>query len=319
MLTAIAALAFQASITVDAWTEPVGTDADDPAIVYRGENSLIIGTDKTEAPGGGLAVFNLDGKKVSGVTGLNRPNNVDVVQAFSMGSETVSLAVATERESSRLIIYSVSADGTLKDLTGRTALVRGGKKVKPMGVAVSQRDGRTFVFITPKEPMGVGQVLVGELRLDAEKGRIDFVENSWFGSFSGKKETESVAVEPSSGTVFYSDEGHGIWRYPSPLSLDGKLIANPKHTGDHEGLAFLSGYLVSTDQRVDNTVFWVYDLATLALKGSFSMGTDETDGIEICAMPMGAKYPEGIMVAMNSKGKNFAIVDVRKIKKAVRL
>ncbi|HLO97286.1 MAG TPA: phytase [Fimbriimonas sp.] len=316
MLALAASILFHVSIPVDTWTDPVGTDADDPAIVYRGSNSLILGTDKTEAPNGGLAVFNLNGKKIGGVTGLDRPNNVDVVQRFKIGKRNVTLAVVTERAANQLRIFEVTQSGKLVDLTGSTKLSRDGKAILPMGVATYQAKNTNFVTITPKEASGPGQCLVGTLKFNSETNKVDFQEREWKGPFSGKKETESVAIEPKTGTTFYSDEGHGVWKIR--LNQEPKLIANPLHTGDHEGLAFLNGKLISTDQRKENTYFWAYDLQTSKLLGSFSLGTDETDGIDICARPMGTKFPKGIMVAMNSKGKNFAIVDVRKISNALK-
>lgn len=316
MLALAASLAFHVSISVDTWTDPVGTDADDPAIVYRGSQSLILGTDKTESPNGGLAVFNLNGKKMGGVTGLDRPNNVDVIQSFKLGRRKVSLAIVTERAANQLRLFEVTKDGKLIDLTGSTKLSRDGKAVLPMGVSAYQTNGTSLVTITPKEASGKGQCLVGSLRFNSKTGKVDFQQVEWKGPFSGKKETESVAIDPRSGDLYYSDEGHGVWKLRS--NQEPKLIANPLHTGDHEGLAFLNGKLISTDQREGNTVFWAYDLRSSKLLGSFSLGTDETDGIDICAKPMGAKYPKGIMVAMNSKGKNFAIVDVRKIIAALR-
>jgi 3-phytase len=316
MLALAASFALHVSISVDTWTEPVGTDADDPAIVYRGSNSLILGTDKTEAPNGGLAVFNLKGKKIGGVTGLDRPNNVDVVQKFVLGRRSSSLAVVTERAANQLRIFEVKPDGSLVDLTGNTKLSRDGKAILPMGISAYQSKGTTFATITPKEASGEGQCLVGTLKHNAGTGKVDFLPLKWKGPFSGKKETESVAINPRSGDLYYSDEGHGVWKLVG--SNEPKLITNADHTGDHEGLAFLDGKLISTDQRIDNTYFWAYDLRTSKMLGSFSLGTDETDGIDICAKPMGAQYPRGIMVAMNSKGKNFAIVDVRKILAALK-
>ncbi|MEL6276073.1 MAG: phytase, partial [Bacteroidota bacterium] len=66
-------------------TEPVQFDTDDPAIWYNANdpaNSLILGTDKEV--GGGLYVFDLDGKILTDKTvyGLSYPNNVDVEYGF---------------------------------------------------------------------------------------------------------------------------------------------------------------------------------------------------------------------------------------------
>jgi len=68
-------------------TEPVNFDSDDPAIWVNPKDpskSLIIGTDKDI--NGGLFVFNLEGKiqKDLSVTGLQRPNNVDIAYGLTL-------------------------------------------------------------------------------------------------------------------------------------------------------------------------------------------------------------------------------------------
>lgn len=97
------------------------------------------------------------------------------------------------------------------------------------------------------------------------------------------------------------------------------IIKNDAHSGDHEGLALWGNWLVSTDQRAERSVFWLYDRKSLKLVGSFSAPVDDTDGIEIFAKPMGPKFPKGIMVAMNSKDRNFAIFDLRAIASALQM
>jgi 3-phytase len=69
-------------------TEPVQFDTDDPAIWINpadSSKSLIIGTDKDE--NGGLYVFDLKGKiiKDKTVTGLKRPDNVDIAYGLVLG------------------------------------------------------------------------------------------------------------------------------------------------------------------------------------------------------------------------------------------
>ncbi len=87
-------------------TQPVPDDADDPAIWVNKSNpsqSRVIGTNKVKRPTGGLYVFNLDGKIVQKITGLDRPNNVDVYQNWN----GLDIAVCTERLQGRLRIYKI--------------------------------------------------------------------------------------------------------------------------------------------------------------------------------------------------------------------
>jgi 3-phytase len=62
-------------------TEQVGQDADDPAVWIHPKDprkSLILGTNKVAAPDGALVVLDLEGKVRQRVTGIDRPNNVDI-------------------------------------------------------------------------------------------------------------------------------------------------------------------------------------------------------------------------------------------------
>jgi 3-phytase len=36
-------------------------------------------------------------------------------------------------------------------------------------------------------------------------------------------------------------------------------------------------------------------------------GADETDGLEVVSRPLGARFPKGLMIAMNSRGRNFLV------------
>ncbi|HTF29477.1 MAG TPA: phytase, partial [Flavitalea sp.] len=91
-------------------TDTVPSDTDDPAIWINQQDpgkSLVIGTDKNER--GGLYVFDLKGKMdtTRSVRGLNRPNNVDIEYGFKLGGGMIDIAVATERYTHKLRIYSL--------------------------------------------------------------------------------------------------------------------------------------------------------------------------------------------------------------------
>ena len=81
-------------------TEAVSADPDDPAIWVHptdGARSLIIGTNKVKAPDGALVVFDLRGKIVQTVAGLDRPNNVDIEYGLRLNGQDTDVAVTTER------------------------------------------------------------------------------------------------------------------------------------------------------------------------------------------------------------------------------
>src|SRR5215217_3363092 len=91
-------------------TEAVKYDTDDPAIwVNKADpaKSLVIGTDKDAD--GALYVFDLQGKIVQNkvVRGLKRPNNVDLAYGLMLNGKPTDIAVASERITHKLRIFSV--------------------------------------------------------------------------------------------------------------------------------------------------------------------------------------------------------------------
>ena len=89
-------------------SEQVKHDTDDPAIWVNPQNpakSLIVGTDKDVD--GALYVFDLQGKidEEKTVSGLKRPNNVDIEYGLMINGESVDIAVVTERLENRIRIF----------------------------------------------------------------------------------------------------------------------------------------------------------------------------------------------------------------------
>src|SRR5262245_7343060 len=140
-------------------TLAVPMDADDPAIwINRADpsRSLILGTAKSAAPDGALAVFALDGTVRQLVTGLDRPNNVDVEYGFSLRGIPTDVAVVTERLRRRLRAFTIAADGSgVSEASGESLshILDGaqGEEGAPMGIALYRRpDGAIFAIVAPK-------------------------------------------------------------------------------------------------------------------------------------------------------------------------
>jgi 3-phytase len=307
-------------------TAEVADDPDDPAIWVHPtdpERSLILGTNKAKAPTGALVVFGLDGAVRQTVAGIDRPNNVDVEYGLEVGGERIDVAVVTERLQHRLRIFRITADG-VSDVTGRTQIVGEGDAAAPMGISLYRRpgDGTIFAIVAPKTGPRTGYLSQYRLEADgAGKVNASFVRS--FGRFSGAGEIEAVAVDDALGYVYYADEGDGIHKYHAdPDHADAsKELAHFGQSGfkaDREGIAIYArddgtGYLLCTDQLKDNSEYHVYrregepgrphDHSKLlkVIRG----GADSTDGLEVTSRPLGAKFPQGMMVAMNSGGRNF--------------
>lgn len=304
-------------------TEAVRHDSDDPAVWVnraRPERSLILGTNKDDGEGGALVVFDLDGKTLRTISGIHRPNNVDVEYGFRLGKSIVDLAVITERGRKRLRIFSISKSGQLADVTGNTQLFLSdsGPEQEPMGIGLYRdpKTGTIDAIVSRKSGPPIGYL--GRFRLVARAGKVDAVDVGRLGHFSGQGEIESVVVDDALRTIYYSDELAGL----RSIRLDGSkasLFGKAIFKGDREGLALLDGHLMATDQIKGGSRLFAFDLDTTDEPvATFLTGADDTDGIDICAVPLGPRFPQGIFVAMNSRGKNFWIYDLRDLRKHLK-
>jgi 3-phytase len=314
-------------------TEPVTNDPDDPAIWVHPSDpsrSLILGTDKTPAPGGALVVFGLDGKIRQTIANIDRPNNVDVEYGLKLQGKLSDIAVLTERLRKRLRIFAIAPDGSkLEDLSPQGLPVfagQSGEQAAPMGIALYRRpkDGVIFAIVGRKEGPQDGYFWQYQLQ-DDRTGKVTARKVREFGRFSGTGEIEAIAVDDELGYVYYADEGDGIHKWHAdPEHPDAaRELAHFGKDGfqaDREGIAIYvlsggNGYIVCTDQLAGNSEYRIYRREgepgnphdhSRILK-VFRGGADSTDGIEISSLALGPRFPSGLMAAMNSRGRNFLV------------
>jgi 3-phytase len=323
-------------LSPDLVTASVTDDPDDPAIWVHPSDparSLIIGTNKVAAPNGALVVFALDGTIRQTVSGIDRPNNVDIETGVVLDGQMVDLAITTERLQRRLRIFSIAADGSGLTDIGAVPVLEGetGDHSEPMGISLYKRpaDGALFAIVAPK--LGASTNYLWQYRLTGDgKGGVNGTLVRRFGNFSevgaepGEPgEIEAIVVDDELGYVYYSDERHGIhkWHADPDHAEAGKELAVFGTSGyqlDREGLALYThadgtGYLVSTDQIPGGSVFKLYRREGEAgqphrhiVVGEAKTTTDETDGIEVVSTSLPG-FPKGLLVAMNSGPRNFAL------------
>jgi 3-phytase len=114
-------------------TETVVHDTDDPAIWINPKDaskSIIIGTDKDTD--GGMYAFDLNGKIIHKVSGLKRPNNVDIEYGFVLNGKKTDIAAVTERETNKVKFYSLP---DLKEI-GEISVFEGETERGPMGISM---------------------------------------------------------------------------------------------------------------------------------------------------------------------------------------
>lgn len=328
-------------------TARLSNDPDDPAIWVHPTDptrSVIIGTMKVAAPAGAVVVFGLDGQIRQMISGIDRPNNVDVEYGLRLAGRTVDIAVATERLARQLRIFRIDpAEGRLIDLGGVQILEgQEGEAGAPMGIGLYRRnrDGAIFAIVAPKE--GPRDGYLWQYRLsDRGGGRVvaEFVRR--FGKFSAttvreENEIEALVVDDALGYVYYADEADGIhkWHADPDAPDAGRELAHFARTGfrgDREGVAIYAlpdgtGYIVCTDQLDEDSEYHVYprdgssgnphdhSREIAVLRG----GADATDGLEISSSPLGPGLPNGVMIAMNSTPQNFLVFRWQDVAAAVQ-
>jgi 3-phytase len=328
-------------------TAQLSNDPDDPAIWVHPDDAsriLILGTMKVAAPAGAVVVFGMDGQIRQVISGIDRPNNIDVEYGMRLGGRTADVAVATERLSRQLRVFRIDpSGGTLVDLGGIPVLEgQAGETGAPMGLGLYRRgrDGAIFAIVAPKE--GPREGYLWQYRLfDAGGGRVGASFVRRFGTFSAttlreENEIEAVAVDDALGFVYYADEAGGIhkWHADPDHADAGRELAHFARTGyrgDREGIAIYAlpdgrGYILVTDQLDENSEYHVYpregepgsphdhSREIAVLRG----GADATDGIEISSRPLGPGLPSGVLIAMNSAPRNFLVFRWQDVALAVK-
>lgn len=305
-------------------TEPVPGDADDPAIWLHPTDpskSLILGTDKR----GGLYVFGLGGRILAerSVTGLARPNNVDVEQDVVLDGRRVDLAVVTERDAGRVRVFALPGmeplDGGGRDVfAGETR-----ERQAVMGVGLYKRpaDGALFAILSRKS--GPTDGYLWQYRVDGDgRGGVRLTKVRELGAFSGGAgEIEAVYVDDALGYVYYADEPTGIRKYAADPEAPGAdrelaLFGTAGFREDREGISLYAlddetGYLLVSDQQAnlfrvyprEGTAHDPHDHPEIAV---IPVSTVESDGSETTSRPLGPQLPHGAFIAM-SEDRTFQI------------
>ncbi|MEJ6979091.1 phytase [Pedobacter sp. P351] len=307
-------------------TEVASHDTDDPAIWINRKNatnSLIVGTDKDSD--GALYLYDLNGKVIKKSIGLKRPNNVDIAYGMMIKGLSTAIAVTTERESNKIRIFSMPDltpidNGGIEVFTDETE--RG-----PMGVALYTRPSDKKIFAIVGRKSGPKENYLWQYELVPNfNGSVSARLIRKFGSYSGTKEIEAIAVDNQMGYVYYSDEGVGIRKYyADPAKKDNKQLAlfgDKDFKEDNEGISIYqtsdsTGYILVSNQQINSFMVYKREGDEKNPNGhklikEIPFSTIESDGSDVTNFNLGGKFPKGMFVAM-SNGKVFHYYDWRDI------
>ncbi len=297
-------------------SDAVPHDAEDVAFWIDRRNpskSLILATDKHET-NGGLFVYDVSGHLVPGkhVGGILRPNNVDVEYGLSIAGQPVDIAVTTERAGNRLRVHR------LPELTpidgGGIEVFEGVKQRLPMGIALYKRprDGAIFAIIS--RSTGPSGSYIWQYRLHTESGVVTASKVREFGTYSGRKTMESLAVDDGLGYLYASDEQVGVRKYQADPDVPNAnrelaLFAQSGFKEDHEGISIYesgprSGYIIVSDQgakrfhlfRREGDAGNPHQHSDL---GTVMVDAFDSDGSDVTNVALGPRFPQGVLVAMS--------------------
>lgn len=297
-------------------TDPVKHDTDDPAIWVNPADpaqSLVLGTDKDED--GAIYVYDLKGKIIEEkvVRNLKRPNNVDVAYGLSLGGQQVDIAVATERFTHKLRIFSLPDmkaidNGGLDMFVGES----GEEHRDLMGIALyTNAEGQIYAVVGRKNGPTDGTYLWQYLLEDDGNGAVQATLARKFGQFSGTKEIEAIAVDNELGYIYYSDEQVGVRKYyadPAKGNDELALISAEGYKEDNEGISFYktsdtTGYIIVSDQSANHFKFYKREGEGSAhdhqLLTSIPVMTNNSDGSETVSIPLNDDFKHGLFVAMS--------------------
>jgi 3-phytase len=312
---------------VETW----GDAADDPAIWVNPRDpakSAVIATDKNL----GLYVYDLEGRLLQTVTD-GRMNNVDLRDGFMVDSKARTLVAASNRTDKSIALYFLDP-ATRK-------LARAGDPVPtgfgdPYGLCMYAGATGHYVFVNNGD-----DGLFRQWRITAKGGRAVAEQVR---EFPVGSQAEGCVADDETGALYVAEEGGGFFRFSAApdggserREIDRVDSANGLKA-DIEGVSLWAGkdgkgYLVLSNQGADNYAVYRRE-GDNAFVGLFHIvadpergmdGVSETDGLDVSSAPLGARFPDGLLVVQDGRNlsprerQNYKYVSWRDIAEALGL
>jgi len=317
------------TVPVETW----GDAADDPAIWVHPRDpskSVVIATDKNL----GLYVYDLDGRLLQTLPD-GRMNNVDLREGFVVNGRSRTLVAASNRTKKAISLYYLNP--VSRRLTSAGEPVPTGF-ADPYGLCMyASSDGSEhFVFVNDSADGKFRQ-----WRISADRGR---VAGQQVREFAAGTQAEGCAVDDELGDLYVAEEDGGFWKYSARADggdarreIDRVGSANGLEA-DIEGVAIWNGsggrgYIVVSNQGADNYAVYrregdnafvgLFHIVADAARGID--GVSETDGLDVTSAPLGAQFPDGLLVVQDGRNlsprerQNFKFVSWRAVAEALGL
>ena len=310
------------AIAPDIITEKTPNDTDDPAIWINPDDaskSIVFGTDKET--NGGIYAFDLNGKIIEekSIKNIQRPNNVDLEYGFQLNdSVAVDVIAFTEREKQQIRLFSVP---DMKPLDGGGFPVfedeSNMEQRLAMGISLYKSPKDSSVYAIVGRKTGPSGTYLYQYKFESDSTGVSAQLVRKFGSFTGGKEIEAIAVDNEMGYVYYSDEGECVKKYYAEPSMGNEELAcfgGEHFLEDIEGIAIArypngEGYIIVSDQQRGQ--FNIFSRKDNSFIKAINLSTTETDGCDVVTVPLNDTFPNGLFAAMNDQ-KDFYFYDLDK-------
>jgi 3-phytase len=308
-----------------------GDAADDPAIWVNARDpakSAVVGTDKNL----GLYVYDLEGRLLQTVAD-GRMNNVDLRDGFLVDGKPRVLVAASNRTDKTLTLYFL--DPTTRKLTRAGEPVPTGL-ADPYGLCMYAGAGGHYVYINNGE-----DGLFRQWRITASNGHAVAQQVR---DFTVGSQAEGCAADDETGALYIAEEDGGFFRYSAAPDGGSERREIDRVDGpnglkaDIEGVEIWAGkdgngFIVLSNQGADNYAVYRRE-GDNAFVGLFHIvadpargidGVSETDGLDVVSAPLGARFPDGLLVVQDGRNlsprekQNFKFVSWREIAQALGL
>lgn len=295
--------------------------ADDPALWYNYNDptkSIIFGSNKRA----GIHAYTLNGQEQQFVS-CGFVNNIDVRQNVLFGDKTVDVLAGSNRSYYGIDLFIINEEGRIN--TEADYKIELGSS-EPYGFCLYKtQTGHLHAFVNNKE----GDVFQIAIDLD-ENGQLN---SQIVRQLKLPNQVEGMVVNDDTHQLYIGEEEAAIHIFSAKADgltrgriLKGSTKQNPNIRYDIEGLALIPPkYLVASSQG--NFSYAVFDLEKENYLSSFSIldgqvdGVEETDGLEVCALPLGKQYPNGILMLQDGfnfddnhiQNQNYKIVNLKEI------
>lgn len=288
--------------------------------------SVILGSDTKK----GLKVCDLKGELIelrNFANGMGKSGSagVDVRYNFPLGGKKVDLIATGVGKQNTILFYTLDPKSrTLQDITG--APIKLDMNIYGICLYHSAKSGKFYAFATSRE----GLIEQWEV-FDNGAGKVEGKLVRRFDIRTGGKEEwvpkiEVCLADDALGHVYISQEKEcKIWRYGAEPDQGDKRIlvddASDNEEDNVEGLAIYpvgktGGYLLASIQG--SWKYKVYTREGYKYLGTFDVELADGSGkveshdcIDICPLPLGPRFPNGLMVTQNGNnhcGDHFQLV-----------